>query len=444
MASPALIVTVVITKNTRVVSQQAFNLPAIFGPSNRWGDVFRAYTSAAAMLADGFLSSDPEYIEALAMTTQAIKPKQFLVSKFSAAVAQVDTFAVNTLVASHLYQFTLNSVVISYTSNGGDTQQSILAALLTAIGVAFPSNPPVTGSVTGSGPGALLTLTSSVAGIGVSYTAIDADLTHVALTPNHSIADDILVTLLAVPQELQFYGVIVTNHVAANIEQIAAFIEGQLLVYVYATLDANVLSNGVGNVMAVLKGLNYTRTMGLYSAQANTNGPDGAWMGYMLPTQPGVGNWAMKNLIGVTADNLSPTQIANIQSNNGNFYVTIAGAGTTLYGITPSGEYFDVTIFIDWLTSTIQTGIIEVETSPLNLKIPYTNGGIAMLENPIRAALKEGEDNNGLLPGWYVFAPDINSVPLADRKNRVLNNIGFNAELAGAINQINIQGFVSA
>jgi hypothetical protein len=444
MASPALIVNVVVTKSTRTVQLQSFNIPVIFGPSDRFADPYRVYTSVNGMLSDGFMLSDPEVIEATGLMGQPIKPAQFVVSKFSAAVEQVDTFQVGTLASGHLYQFTLNSVPIQYTSSGGDTQQSILAALLSAIAVAFPSNPPVTGAVVGTGPSATLTLTSTVAGVGVSYTAIDADLSYANVTPNHSIVNDIEALYLVITPNVYPYGVIVTSHVASDIEQVAKYIETQLLVYVTATADSNVLTNGAGNIMAVLKGLALDRTMIMYSAQANTNGPDGAWMGYMLPTTPGTGNWAMKTLAGVTADNLNPTQIANILANNGNIYVTIGGNGTTLYGIAAGGDYFDVTIFLDWLASTIQTNIIAIETDPLNLKIPYTNQGIAMLESGIASAMKQGQTNNGLAPGWTVFAPDVSQVSHADKSNRVLNNIGAEGVLAGAINQINVQVFVSS
>lgn len=446
MASPALIVTVTITKSTRVVSVAAFNVPIIFGPSGRVG-VPTAYTSASAMLAaqgGPFMTSDPEYIEANALMSQAIKPSKFLVAPNSPSVAQVDTFAVGVLTEPHLYAFTMDSVVISYESGVSDTQQSILAGLLAAIGVAFPVNPPVVGAVTGAGAGALLTLTASVAGVGVSYSAIDADLTHVLLTPNHTIATDIAAAQLAVSVDNQFYGVIVCSHVAADILQVAAYIESQLLVYVTASADADCLTNVNTDVMSLLMAEGYVRTMCLYSAEANTNGPDGAWMGYMLPTTPGTGNWAMKTLVGVDPDNLNPTQIGNVLSKNGNIYVFIGGNGTTLYGIAAGGEFFDVTIFLDWLASTIQTGVIAVETDPLNLKVPYTNQGIAMICNPIASALQQGQNNNGLAPGWTVFSPNVVDIPAIDKQNRVLSGIGFNAELAGAINTIQIQGFVTA
>jgi hypothetical protein len=445
MAANSLIVNVTVTKNTRTVSTVSFGTPCVFGPSARI-ETPQTYTSYNQMLtANGgpFEASDPEAIEGAALFSQAIKPEQIVVAPNSAAVAQVDTLAVGTLTTGHQYKFTLNSIVISYTASGGDTQQSVLSALLTAIGVAYPANPPVTGALTGTGAGALLTLTSTTAGLGVSYTSIDSLLTHAAVTANHSIADDILTAQNLISTDSQFYGVIVTSHAASDILQVAAYIETQLLVYVTATLDAGVLTNQAGNVMATLMGLSYDRTMIMYSAQANTHGPDGAWMGYMLPTTPGIGNWAMKTLVGVAADNLTPTQINNIISNNGNIYVTVGGYDTTLDGITAGGEYLDVTIFLDWLSATIQSNIIAIETSPLNLKVPYTNKGIGMLSSGIRAAMKDGEDNQGLASGWSVFSPNVNDVSPADKADRTLNNIGATGELAGAINKINVSVYVS-
>jgi hypothetical protein len=443
MASPALIVNVVVTKSTRTVSLASFSIPIIFGPSDRFGELYRVYTGTAGMVADGFMPSDPELIEATSLMAQAIKPSQFLIGKFTAAVEQVDTFMVNTLTPSHQYKFTLNSVIISYTATGGDTQQSILAALLSAIATAFPSGSPVTGAVVGTGPSATLTLTSATPGLGVSYTAVDSLLTQANLTPNHTIVQDIEALYLGVAANVSPYGVIVTSHVASDIIQIATYIESQLLVYLTATLDSNVLTNGTGNVMAVLKGLSLDRTMIMYSAGANTQGPDGAWMGYLLPTTPGSANWAMKVLALVTPDNLNPTQIANVLFNNGNIYVNIGGGGTTLYGTTPAGEYFDVTIFLDWLASTTQSNIIAIETDPLNLKIPYTNGGIAQIESGISAAMRQGQDNGGLAPGWSVFGPDISTVSPSDKASRTLNGVGGSGTLAGAIDKINVQIFAS-
>ena len=443
MASLSLVVNVTVTKSTRVVSLQSFAIPLIMGPSDRFMELYRVYTDVSGMLSDGFLTSDPEYIHAQALSSQAIRPTKWVIGKNSAAVEQVDTFAVNTLTVGHQYKFTLNSIIISYTAIGGDTQEIILAALLAAIGTAFPTNPPVTGAVTGAGAGALLTLTSTVPGLGFSLSAIDADLTHASVTANHSMVQDLQALQLVIAAVDQFYGVLITSKIKSDILQMAAYIETQLLVYVCATLDADTLTSVTTDVMSILHGFGYDRTMILYSAQANTNAPDAAWVGYLLPTTPGSSNWADKVLVGVTPDNLNDTQIGNVLSKKGNIYVPQGGAGNTLFGTSCGGEYFDITIFLDWLASTMQANIFAVVTNPLNLKIPYTNQGIGQIENPIHQTMQQGQDNGGLAPGWTVFAPDAASVPTADKANRVLNNIGASGTLAGAINTINVNVYAS-
>lgn len=438
MASIETIVKVTITKGSQQIPLVGFGVAVIFGPSNRIGsDPIRYYTNPSDMLTDGFLLADPEYIHAAELMEQTPSPVKFGVSKFTAAVAQVDTFAVSTLVATgHAYNFTLNGTLITYTSSS-DTQQSILTALLAAIGTAFPTNPPVTGAVTGTGVSALLTLTASVAGVGVSYTAIDADLTHVALTPSHSIAQDIA-TLQVVDDT--WYGALVTSKITSDIEQVAAYIETQKKVYATASSDAGILTSSITDLASFLKGKNYERTNLIYSA-APSAAPDAAWMGRMFPTIPGAGNWKFKTLKGVTADNLSATSIGNAQGKNANIYVPFGGVPLTAEGVASSGEFFDVTILIDWIQATMEANVFSVLAN--NDKIPYTNKGIAAIENPVRQTLQAAQDNGGLAAGWTVSSPDVSTVSNADKASRTLNNVKFTATLAGAINKVNIQGLVS-
>src|SRR5579875_2646028 len=84
MESPTLIVNVTITKSTRTVSGLAFNVPVILGPSNRFSDAYRSYVSPQDMISDGFELSDPEYIEALALMSQAGQSLQGFSSQNSA------------------------------------------------------------------------------------------------------------------------------------------------------------------------------------------------------------------------------------------------------------------------------------------------------------------------------------------------------------------------
>lgn len=64
-------------------------------------DAIRAYTSPAGMLTDGFQTTDPEFIRAVEFVSQQLSPPIFYVGSYSAAVAQVDTLAVNSVDDTH-------------------------------------------------------------------------------------------------------------------------------------------------------------------------------------------------------------------------------------------------------------------------------------------------------------------------------------------------------
>lgn len=436
MASINSVVSIAITKGSQAVSVQAFNVATIFGPSARFVDAIRYYTNPSDMLADGFLISDPEFVFATELMSQTPSPDQFGVSHFTAAVAQIDTIAVSTLVASgHLYTFTLNGTPINYTSSS-DTQQSILTALLAAAIAAF-TPAVVSGSVSGTGSGALLTLTSTVPGAGVTYTAVDADLTHLLVTANHSIVQDI-VTLQLVDDS--WYGVLVTSHISSDIEQVAAYIESQLKFYLTSSSDSGILTSSTSDVASVLAGKKYNRTALLYHATPN-DGIEAAWMGRMFPTTPGSANWNFKTLSGISPDKLNTTQINNAQGKTANVYVTIAGVNIATLGVVTSGEYIDVTILLDWIKATMQANIFSILVN--NPKIPYTNKGIISIENGASQTLQQAQDNGGLAAGWTVTGPDVSAVSTNDKATRTLNNVKFAATLAGAINKVNIQGFIS-
>lgn len=439
MASISTIVTITITKGTQSVAVQAFNVATIFGPSARFVDAIKYYekaTFSTAMIADGFLISDPEFIFASEYFSQTPAPTKVGVSHFTASVAQVDTFTVSTLVDSHNYTFTLNGTPITYNSGIGATQQSVLDGLNAAIVTAFPSNPPVTGVRTGTGGSAILTLTSTSPGIGVTYTAIDVDLAHLTPTANHSIVSDIAATQLV---DDTWYGILVTSHTDWDILQIAAYAETQLKIYGTCSSDAAILTGATTDLASILKGKAYTRTFFMYHATP-TDGIEAAWVGRMFPTTPGAANWNFKTLAGITPDNLNPTQITNAQGKNANVYITVGGVNIATVGVIPSGDFIDVTILIDWITSTMQANVYSILVN--NDKVPFTNKGIAAIENGVSQTLQQAQDNGGLAAGWTVSAPDISAVPNADKASRTLNGVSFSATLAGAINKVNIQGFV--
>lgn len=452
MSAIDTLVQINISQNTQAVQQASFSIPLIIGPTNAgWSDFVHTYTSPAGMLTDGFTTSSPEYVYALEMFEQALSPTEFQVGHRSAAVAQIDTIAVNSLtgVPGHVYSFKLNGTVISYTSLGGNVQQDILNGLNSAISVAFPTSPPVTGVETGSGGGALLTLTSTVPGQAVVYTNVDSELTQVNLTPNHGIQDDLN---SIISESNIWYGMVGCQFTDADILQAAKLIETLKKIYIAISDTSSIPTSSITDIGSVLRGLSLKRTGLIYTAVANiSEGKDAAWVGGQLPAVPGSNNWAYKTLVGTTPDALTDNQrsiligdpVAAVPGKNVNCYTTIGGVNITQMGTMAGGQFIDITIGIDWLQSTLQTNLFAALAQ--SSKIPYTDPGTNILMSAVKSAIDQGVVN-GLIDGLSpitITAPPVLSVPTSQRANRIAPTISFSCRLAGAFNAVVVSGTVT-
>lgn len=450
MAAIDQIVKINISQSTQAVAQASFSIPLIVGPTNAgWSDFVHSYSSPAGMLTDGFTTSSPEYIYALELFEQPLTPTLFYVGKRTTAVAQVDTLAVSTLNTSHLYTFTLNGVLISYQAIGGDTQQSILTALNAAITTAFPSGAPTSGVVTGTGAGALLTLTSTLIGQAFSITGVDADLTLVLLVPNNGIATD----LAAIQGESDaWYGMVGCAFTDADIQEAAAYIEAQKKIFIAVSSTSAIATTSTTDLGSVLKGKSYKRTGLIFTGSSYVaEGKDAAWVGGQLPFTPGANNWAFKTLVGCTPDVLTQTQqtiligdpVAGVQGKNVNIYQTVGGVNITQMGTMASGQYIDITVGVDWLESTLQVNIYSALVNAA--KIPYTDKGTGILISAVKAAIDQGVVN-GLIDGnspITISAPPVLSVSTNQRAQRIAPTITFSCRLAGAFNAVVVNGTVT-
>ena len=448
------IVDVVITQQTSAVPQAGFGVPLIVGPTGFTNsDLIRYYTAPAAMLTDGFTTSSPEYLYAVEATEQALSPLTFAVGKRLAAVAQVETYAVSTLAASHLYQFTLNGSVISYTSGLSDTEQVILAGLLADIAVEFPTNPPVSGVVTGTGPGALLTLTSTAPGAGYTSSAVDVDLTNAHITANHGIQDD-LANILNQSNGNNWYGLVLCSNDDNDILQAAAYIETLKKIFVAASNDAAIVTTSTTDLASKLHGKSYKRTALLFSPGSYNQGIDAAWVGGQLPQVPGSSTWKFKQLVGISPDYFTANQRAILIGSPGvstgktvNIYETVGGVNITEEGWMVGGQFIDITVGLDWLQSTIQTNVYAQLVN--NPKIPYTDKGLAVIENALRQSLQQASDDGGtgLLDHTTITVTSVpvSTIPANIRAQRILplGALSFQARLTGAFHFVNINGIVT-
>ena len=469
------------------------------------GALIRYYTGIAAMLTDGYLATDPEYIAAASAFAQTPAPPQVAIGRRVNLPTMVETITVlsggsavwvattgyvagnravnsgNVYVCTvpgtsagsggpsgtgsgivdggvtwsfdhqntgKVYTVTVNSTTKSYTTLAADTNTLIATGLATAIGSA-------TGFGAAVGAAAVVTITSSAAGnwgrFSVTNPNVDLDCkqTHVdaGVTSdinNISISDN------------TWYGIISAWSSTAEVTALAAWTESNAKLYNAGTQDSTCLSVG-GGIAGTLKTSAYVRSPVWYH-QDNGAGLDAGVMGNRFTYAPGSENWMMVPLQGVPVMSLlSTTQVVNLKASNANYYYSV-GVSVTATGITPSGQFIDTVRGRDWLASRIQNRIFAILINPASAanpsnpgnsapplgKVPFTDPGISAVEGEVRAALQEGVDAGFLAasPKPSVTMPRASSLTSAQRSARTIPSGAFTGQIAGAINGATISGVV--
>lgn len=455
---PALdqVINVQVSASTAAVAQASFGIPLIVGVTNPgWTgtDFVHAYSSAAAMLTDGYNSSSPEYIAALALMAQPISPTQFLVARrTNPAVAEVGTLTITGAVTTgHTYNVNLDAAAYGfsgggYTAQAGDTALQVLTGLLAALTGGLV---PFTGAITGTGASAVLTYTAKIAGNDIKFApGTDPAIVRTITTPASSFSSDIA---KARAQNDTWYGLVYAGATDAQILEVAAWTEAQKKIFFAASSTSAIATSATTDAFSTLKTAAYKRTVPIYSVAGIGQGIEAAWLGGQLPQTPGSNNWAFKTLNGIAADSLTDTQrailagnpVAGIAGKNANIYTPLGGLNVMQYGTTASGQYVDITVGIDWLQLTIQSYVYRVlATSPT--KIPYTDAGASVLMQAVRQALDEGIANGLIAPDAVTLtAPRVLTVSANQRAQRIAPTISFGCRLQGAFNSVTVSGVVT-
>jgi hypothetical protein len=237
-----------------------------------------------------------------------------------------------------------------------------------------------------------------------------------------------------------WYAVVIQSRAQADIQAAAQKVETLKRLFIASSSDAAVTAQSSSNVLHNLNASQYDRTVYLWSNH-QASYPDAAWAGRMLPTEPGKATWKFKTLKGVNADTLTDTQSNYIRNTKkGNTYEEIGGVSMTREGTVVSGEFVDVIRDVDWLKARIQEDILEKLVNAD--KIPYTDAGIAIIENVLRSRLQDAV-TSGVLSDFEVTVPKVASITNANKTARILPDVEFTGTLAGAIHKVIIKGRVS-
>lgn len=261
-----------------------------------------------------------------------------------------------------------------------------------------------------------------------------------------------------------WYGLILDSNSAAEIEAAASWAEstgvGGKFLFADNSDFANTVVSTTTDVFSVLRALSYKRTHLEQNDSSVLSYAGAAMCGQLLAMNPGSYTAAYKTLPGVPADSdttltegqalaLNTQTAANPGSGGkwGNYYKTQAGQNWTFPGVTPSGQYVDLTIGIDWLQTHMQADVAAVLAGLP--KLPFTDNGIALIRNAIDSRLRlastpayglilpDGQDPARPIS---VIVPAASAVSPTDRGNRNLPNVSWSAGLAGAILTTSIFG----
>ncbi len=425
------IVNVNVNVENVAVSRASFGTMLHLGLTKVFTERFRLYTGVQGLLDDGFDASSVEVAVATAVFSQDIVPPSIKIGRRQSD--DVSSITPNPVADNTLYSVTINGIQFDFTSGVAATAATISLGLSAAINA---GGEPVTAT---DGVGSV-SLSPDVAAVPYSVTtsanldvvvdAAGAETLTTAISEIRTIDDD-------------WYALTSESHVIADITEVATVVQTLKKIYAYSTNQADAITSVTTDIFSTLSALNYDRTIGLFDPDADTAYPEAAWLGVMLPKDPGSATWSFKTLVGQDADALTPTESSNARGKNGNTYETIGGVDITRFGTTAEGEFMDITRGIDQLESRLQERIFSVLVAAD--KIPYTEQGVAIIEAEIRAQLREAIASGVIAaePEFVITTPVVADISAVVKATRALPTITFTATLQGAIHKITVVGSVT-
>lgn len=234
-------------------------------------------------------------------------------------------------------------------------------------------------------------------------------------------------------------------------EEIAALVESTEKMFAYTETEVLGGSASVGKV--------YYRTLGVYGKETAEQEAESipnankyinvAFVAKWLSYDSGSETAAHKALASVYPSEISSTDMKKLDQANINYFVTVGSRNLTMGGKVMAGEWADIIRFRDWLKNEMQLNVVNVfATRP---KVPYTDGGIALIQNQMLATLRAGQEAGGIaenefdsdgntIPGFVVSVPRASSLSDAEKASRKLTKCKFKARLAGAIHFAELKG----
>lgn len=438
MVDIANVVTVNLTIQDATPAVTNFGSMAIFagdGPlgAGTWQGTYDANTSGlAAMVTDGFSIAGGAYMKAAAVCAQNPRTDKFKIYKRAVPNTHSLTLAITKTTPGFKQQFEIGVgsalTAISYTNGGAETTTTIATAVELLV--------EAVAGIASASAAAVITVTTDVVGARISIRNVTRHITVDDPSADAGIATDLAA---AAGEDPDFFAFVIDGNGGTEIAAAAAWALSNARMFIGLSADSDILGAGSSDVASTLKAATNHFASVLFSRDLAA-GADAALLGRQLSRDPGSSSFHLKELAGVTADNLTATEFANARGKNAITFVNTKGLNRTYDGKAASGRFLDITHGAEWLKARIAERCFAVAANVE--KIDYTDAGIAQYESEIRAQLSEAESKGLLAAGWTVTVPKVSTVSQANKANRKLQDIKFNGVLTGAIHQAVIDGTI--
>lgn len=237
--------------------------------------------------------------------------------------------------------------------------------------------------------------------------------------------------------------------------ELAAWAEANRRLFIGQSDNEDLPAGEAISLAAQIKAMGYGYSSVIYHADDSEEAAF-CWQATTLATNPDVATttWAYRLLRGITPNEaLTDTEVENIKSAYASAYGKIRGLNATYEGKTGDGQYLDVRLTLDWLDARMaeKTTAVVVAASRRGSKIPYTDSGIQQIASAVRGHLLNDAIAAGHIVEVFngqnvrispvVIAPKRRNVTTTDLAARLVR-IGYTCDLAGAIHQARITGYV--
>lgn len=421
------IIQITIRRDTASVETAAFNIPLILATFTNFSERVRTYTDLDGV-AEDFNSSSNVYKIASKLFGQSGnygRPPSILVGR-----RQVDEVEISipTVTIGQVYKVTINGTDYSYTAIGGDDAADIAAGIKAQYDLAPKVGVTVTNNLDG-------TLTAEVTTLGTAWSVTTSTNMIIEFaTPTETWVD--------AKDEVSFvndvwYALVAETHVDADVLALAASIEADKKIYGTSTSTVGSKASTVTDVGALLNLTGYTRTFITYLPTADTEYPEAAWIGGMLPQVVGAADWDFKRASGVTVSKLSATEITNLKNKSINRYTRVGGQNIFQDGDMSDGRPIYEIIIKDWIEARMKEGIFFRLVN--SLKIPYDRRGFSIIESEMRNVLAQGVANDAI-DNINIDVPDPLAVATNLRAEGIAGTFKFTARYKDSVRVIIIDG----